>query len=63
MLSGVGFGIYSDILSGIFSGIHSGVISGISSVTLLWVRSGGEHCNLELAVEARRRKKEEGGAD
>ena len=57
------FGIYSDILSGISSDILSGILSGISLEILcgwglagntlilsLLFGSGGEHCDLALAV-------------
>ena len=36
--------------------------AGTTAISSLQLRSGGDHCDLELAVEARRRRKElEGG--
>jgi len=55
-------GISSDILSGILSNISSEILCGRGpagntlNLSLLF-RSGGDHCDHELAVEARRRRR------
>ena len=75
-LSDILSGIYSDILSGIYSAIVSDILSGISSGILcgrgpagvtfiqrLLFGSGGDHCDLALAVEVRRRRRRRRPAD
>ena len=55
-------GISSDIFSGILSGISWEILcgwgpAGITLIQRLLLRSGGDHCDLELAVDVRRRRK------
>ena len=70
ILSDILSGIYSDVLSGISSDILSGILSAISSKILcgrgpagttlilgLLFGSGRDHCDHELAVEVRRRRR------
>ena len=59
ILFGMLSGIYSDIFSGILSLVSSQILcawgpAGITLIQRLLFGSGGEHCDLELAVEVRR---------